>query len=86
MCCEDAVLWVQVRRVERCVAVEQFLQRSARARRRDVRGFLGQFDNVEQVVLNASSAGEDNSCFAFHEAFDERRMRGVINDVVCEGV
>ena len=86
MCGEDAVLWVHARCVERCVAVEQLLERSARARWRDVRGFLGQFDNVEQVVLNASSAGEDNTCFAFHEALDERRMRCVINDIVCEGV
>ena len=64
MCGEDAVLWVHVRCVERCVAAEQFLERSARALRRDVRGFLGQFDNVEQVILNASPAGEDNTCFA----------------------
>ena len=50
MCGEDAVLWVHARCVERCVAVEQLLERSARARWRDVRGFLGQFGYVEQVL------------------------------------
>ena len=51
-----------------------------------MRELLRHFYNVEQVILNASSAGEDNTCFAFHEALDERRMRCVINDIVCEGV
>lgn len=66
--------------------MEQFLERSASARWRDVRGLLGHLNDVEQVVLDASSACEDDACLAFHETFDESGVRCVVNNVVRNGV